>query len=116
MVRILRLAQATLLVAGLGAAVTACTTPIYAQRGGYYRDAERPAYDIGYNEGVRQGQNDARRGRSYSYSDHREYRNADDGYRGAYGDREYYRRAYRQGFQAGYGEGFNRYAYNNGRS
>jgi hypothetical protein len=114
MLRSLRFVQAALLVAGVGIAMTACTTPVYAQRGGgYYRNMDRQAYDIGYNEGVQQGQNDARRGRSYSYQQHSEYRNADNGYRREYGDRELYRQSYRQGFQTGYGEGYNRYT-NNG--
>src|SRR5262249_12094344 len=56
---------AALVVAGAGIAMTACTTPVYAQRGGggYYRDVDRRAYDVGYREGIRQGENDARRGR-----------------------------------------------------
>lgn len=113
MLKSLRFAQAVLIVAAAGSAL-ACATPIYAQRGGYYRDLDRRAYDIGFNDGVRQGENDARRGRTYSFNQHGEYRNADNGYRREYGDREYYRRSFREGFQRGYGEGYNRYG-GNGR-
>jgi hypothetical protein len=109
MLRTLRFVRAALVVAGAGITMTACTTPVYAQRGGYYRDIDRRAYDVGYREGIQQGENDARRNRDFSYQRHNEYRDADNGYRREYGDREVYRRSYRQGFQTGYGEGFNRY-------
>jgi len=116
MKRTLRFFQATLLVAGVGIAMTGCTTPVYAQRGGVYaRDMQRRAYDVGYSDGIRLGENDARRNRASSPNDHSEYRNADNGYSRQYGDREMYRQSYRQGFQTGYSEAYNRYAYNGGR-
>jgi hypothetical protein len=70
---------------------------------------------MGYREGLRQGENDARRGRVYSINSHNEYRDADDGYRRNDGDRESYRRSYRQGFETGYRQSFDRYGQNNGR-
>ena len=117
MVRAHRYLSALLLVIGVGFATSACASQLYgygdAPRGGYEREAERRAYDTGYREGVQQGQNDARRGRDYSYSRHNEYRDADDGYRRGTIDRDLYRRSFRQGFQTGYSESFNRYARNN---
>src|SRR5437773_9493182 len=88
-----------LLVAGVLSATPACAQYTYGQRGGYYRDVERRAYDIGYRDGIRQGENDARRGRAFAYTRHDEYRDADNGYHRGEGDLEFYRRSFRQGFQ-----------------
>ena len=100
------------LLIGIGIATPACAQQIYGYgRGGAYdREFERRAYDNGYREGVREGQNDARRGRDFSYTRHDEYRDADDGYRRGSIDRDSYRRSFRQGFQTGYSEAFNRNA------
>jgi hypothetical protein len=108
MLKALRLVPAALLVA-TGFASTACAAPYYGQRGGYYRNIDQRAYDIGYREGLREGENDGRRGRGYSVQNHNQYRDADNGYRRGDGDREFYRRSYRQGFETGYDQGFGRY-------
>lgn len=108
MLRALQLVPAALLIA-TGFASTACAAPYYGQRGGYYRNIDQRAYDNGYRQGVREGENDARRGRGYSVQSHDQYRDADDGYRRADGDRDFYRRSYRQGFQEGYNQGYGRY-------
>ena len=104
-----------LLAAGVALAAPACADQIYGSgypRGGgvYNRDLDRRAYDNGFREGVEEGQNDARHNRDFSYQRHDEYRDADDGYRRHDGDRDVYRRSYRQGFQAGYSESYNRNA------
>ena len=108
-----------LLLAAAAVSTTACAATAYGSgypRGGVYgRDLDRRAYDNGFREGVEEGQNDARRDRDYSPQRHSEYRNADDGYRRNEGDREYYRRAYRQGFEAGYRDAYNRNARYGGR-
>jgi hypothetical protein len=101
---------ALIVVSGFGS--TACASQLYGQRGVYRTNIDRRAYDNGYREGVHQGENDVRRGRNYSPNSHSEYRNADDGYRRGDGDREFYRSSYRQGFDAGYSESFNRYGAN----
>src|SRR5437773_8117229 len=111
MVRTVRLVPVALLVAA-GFGSTACASQLYGQNRGVYRQVDRRAYDNGYREGVQQGENDVRRSRNYSPNQHSEYRNADDGYRRADGDREFYRNSYRQGFEAGYSESYNRYAAN----
>jgi hypothetical protein len=105
---------AALLMAGLFAA-PACATQTYGYRGprdyGYGAQLERRAYDNGFREGVRAGESDGRRGRQFSYSRHDDWRDADDGYRRDFGDRDFYRRNFRRGFEAGYTEAYNRYGY-----
>ena len=61
-----------------------------------------------YREGLEEGRNDARKGRNYAPSRHGEFRDADDGYNRRDGDREFYRRVYRRGFEVGYRESFDR--------
>jgi hypothetical protein len=116
MLRTHRYLSVLLLLIGVGFATPACANQLYGYgggpRGGYEREAERRAYDTGYREGVQEGQNDARRGRDFSYQRHNEYRDADNGYRRGTIDRDLYRRSFRQGFQTGYSESFNRYARN----
>ena len=68
------------------------------------------AYQRGYVEGRTHGERDRLDGRRFDYARHNDYRDADDGYRRALGDREFYRRVFRQGFQTGYTESFNRVA------
>jgi hypothetical protein len=104
-----------LLAAGVALASPACAAQIYGSgypRGVVNGDIDRHAYDNGFREGVEEGQNDARHDRDFSYQRHNEYRDADQGYHRNDGDREFYRRNYRQGFQAGYTEAFNRNARN----
>jgi hypothetical protein len=99
-----------MLLAVTAAAAPACATPFYQSRGGYPQSFDRRAYDNGYREGLARGRDDARRGREFSYARDDEYRDADKGYRRQYGNRDAYRRMFRQGFQAGYTESFNRFA------
>jgi len=109
---------ALLLVAGVAVAAPACAAQTYGygypRTGGYGRDIERRAYDNGYREGIQEGRNDAQRNRNFSPERHSEFRDADNGYHRSDGDREFYRRAYRQGFQTGYRESFDRIARSNG--
>lgn len=99
-----------ILVVALTIASTACAS------GGYYRyptgartrAVDDRAYSRGYDEGRDRGEADARRNRSFDYRRHDVYRDADEGYRG--GDRNAYRSLFRQGFAAGYDDGFRRYA------
>jgi hypothetical protein len=119
MLRIGRSLPALMLAAGVAAATPACAAQTYGygypRNGGYSRELERRAYDNGFREGAEEGQNDARRGRDFSYQRHDEYRDADQGYRRGDGDFDLYRRSYRQGFQTGYNEAFNRFTAGNGR-
>jgi hypothetical protein len=109
-----RYLPALLLAVGVGMTAPACAAQVYGsgypRGGGYGRDLDRRAYDNGFREGVEEGQNDARHNRDFSPQRHDEYRDADQGYHRDDGDREYYRRSYRQGFEAGYRESYNRNA------
>ena len=99
-----------ILVAALSIATTAC-----ASSGGFHRypaavrSVDDRAYSRGYDVGRERGEADARRNRRFDYQRHDIYRDADAGYRG-YGDRNTYRALFRQGFVAGYNDGFRRYA------
>ena len=95
-------------VLALGLTLAACV-PVYGQYGnrsrsgsnGSYR-VERQIFDSGYQDGYRQGREDARDGDRFDPRGQREYRNADNGrYRSSDA-----RRVYRQGFERGYEEGY----------
>lgn len=96
------------------AGVVATATPACASSQGWYRYptdrviVQDRAYDIGYREGFEHGRDDARRRRPYDYSRHGDYRDADQGYRG--GNRNAYRRVYRDGFVTGYGDAYRQFA------
>ena len=109
-----RIFPALLLTVGVAFSAPACAGQIYRfgppREAMYERGLERRAYDIGFREGVEEGRNDARRHRDFSYQRHDEYRDADQGYHRGDGDRDFYRRSYREGFQAGYSGEYNRAA------
>lgn len=93
---------------------TACAAQTYRYpggNGGYYRELERRGYDYGHRDGLRAGERDGRSGRPFSFNRHDDWRDADDGYRRGYGDRDVYRRSFRNGFEAGYTDAYNRYGY-----
>jgi hypothetical protein len=108
-----RVLPAFALVAALAA--PACASGGYVYRndpyrgGGYGREVERRAYDNGFRDGVKAGEKDGRKGRSFAFDRHDDWRDADDGYHRDFGDREFYRRSFREGFRAGYTDGYNRY-------
>ena len=92
---------------GLSMTGTACASQTrYYSYQPNYRDLERQARANGYREGFQNGQNDARRGRDFQYSRDGDYRNADDGYSRSYGDKETYRRVFRESYVQGYTEGY----------
>jgi hypothetical protein len=121
MLRSLTAVPALVLTAAIGAAASACAS------GGYYpaqqryptqrdsRDVERLAYEDGYRQGFPRGERDAVDRRGYRVDRDGAYRSADAGYRG-YGDRNAYRRFFRDGYEAGYNEGYNRVARYGGRN
>jgi len=105
----------------LGALVAApaCATGGYVYHGGpydrddrgrYARDVERIAHDNGYREGREAGEKDGRKGRSFSFERHDDWRDADEGYRREYGNKDFYRREFREGFRAGYTAAYNQFA------
>jgi len=115
MTKRLRILPAALLAVGALTATSACATYAYGgqrpyDRGGYYNnDIQRIAYDNGFREGVRAGEHDSRDHRRYEPSRHDDWRDGDDGYHRNYGDKNWYRRNFRSGFEAGYSQGFRRY-------
>src|SRR5437762_8512026 len=112
MFKSLRYLPAFVLLAGVLMGTSACASYDYygRQRTGVYRnDIEQRAYDIGYRDGVKRGDEDGRKGRAFSFQRHDDWRDADDGYHRDYGDRRFYSRSFRRGFESGYAEAFNRY-------
>jgi hypothetical protein len=94
-------------------AASGCAAQTYRYSGGrdrnYIREFERRGYDNGYRNGLRAGERDARSGRPFSFNRHDDWRDADEGYRRGYGDRDLYRRSFRNGFESGYTDTYNRY-------
>ena len=60
------------------------------------------AYQRGFRDGERLGEEDARRNRAFNAQSHREYREADAGYDRNDGSRDRYRDEFRRGFTEGY--------------
>jgi hypothetical protein len=106
---------ATLLVALVLAATPACAT--YGADARYpqsLQTTEARAYDVGYREGFEEGRDDARHARPYDPSRHHEFRDADSAYRG--GNRNAYRRLFRDGFTAGYDDAYRQFGRLDGRN
>lgn len=78
---------------------------------GYYqgdRDYNSPS-DNGYRDGVVIGERDAQRNRAFRPNKNDWYEDADRGYNRAYGDKNFYKRQYRQAFEQGYSDGYRRW-------
>jgi len=73
-----------------------------------YQDGRRVAYDNGYRDGLKRGDDAARANRAFNVEREREYRDAENGYNRSYGDRDRYRDDYRGGFSQGYRDGYYR--------
>jgi hypothetical protein len=78
----------------------------YGNYGGSYQ-LRQTALNAGYNEGIKEGRNDRRRGRSSDVRSFSAYQKATTDYSSKLGDRELYRRYYREGFENGYSDGYN---------
>jgi hypothetical protein len=76
-----------------------------------YQNARQQGYSYGMNVGAA----DAQRGQSYSPQRSRYWKNGTDGYNSSYGNRGQYKQVFRDAFEQGYREGFQRYASNNNR-
>ena len=79
---------------------------LYGTYGGSY-ELRQTALNAGYNEGIKEGRNDRRRGRSSDFRNFSAYQKATTDYSSKLGDRELYRRYYREGFENGYNDGYN---------
>ena len=101
-----RYALTGLFVAGL---LTTVPVQSNAQEPSYrYQVANRRAYDNGYRNGLTRGEEDAQTGRTFSFARNPDYRDADLGYRPGAIDLREYQRAFRQGFEAGYSDAYDR--------
>ncbi len=80
----------------------------YGTYGGSYQ-LRQTALNAGYNEAIKQGLNDSKRGRHRNYSEFSAYQKATTDYSSKLGDRELYRRYYREGFENGYEDGWKGY-------
>ena len=109
----MRAASLTRLV--IAAAVAGSTLALPANAAAQVRDrddrgwndrAGSEAFQRGFREGERLGEEDARRGRSFNVQNHREYREADAGYGRNDGSRDRFRDEFRRGFTDGYRQGF----------
>jgi hypothetical protein len=76
----------------------------YGTYGGSFR-LRQTALNAGYNEGIKVGRKDRSRRRESNYQDNSAYRKADKDYSSGLGDKELYRRYYREGYENGYGDG-----------
>jgi hypothetical protein len=74
---------------------------------GSYGNVMRQAQQVGYRDGVNDGQHDRSTGHSFRPTQDDNYKNADRGYTSSYGDKQQYKNAYRQGYEQGYQQGYN---------
>jgi flagellar biosynthesis/type III secretory pathway protein FliH len=65
-------------------------------------ELRQTALNAGYNEGTREGRNDRAKSRHSSLQDFDSYQKATKDYKSRFGDRELYRRYFREAFQRGY--------------
>ena len=86
----------------------------YRNRDRYY--GYENARQTGYSYGMNVGASDAQRGQSYDPQRSRYWRNATEGYDSSYGNRGQYKQVFRDAFEQGYRDGFQRYGgYNRNR-
>jgi hypothetical protein len=72
------------------------------------------AREQGYRDGLSTGASDAQRGQSFSPQRSHYWQNGTDGYNSSYGNKGQYKQVFREAFDQGYREGFQRYGYNRG--
>ncbi|HJY30239.1 MAG TPA: hypothetical protein VJ306_19565 [Pyrinomonadaceae bacterium] len=77
-----------------------------------YENARQQGYSYGMNVGAA----DAQRGQSYNPQRSRYWKNATEGYNSSYGNKGQYKQVFRDAFEQGYRDGFQRYGgYNRNR-
>lgn len=79
--------------------------------GGYGGNAQlrQTALNAGYNNGIEEGRKDRRRGDRFDYRDEGDFQRATADYNSRLGDRELYKRYFREGFANGYEDGYRGY-------
>ena len=86
----------------------------------YRRDRYNNNYNVarqqGYSYGMNVGAADAQRGQSYNPQRSRYWRNATEGYNSYYGNKGQYKQVFRDAFEQGYREGWQRFAGNGRRN
>lgn len=82
---------------------------------GYGNYGYENARQQGYSYGLNVGSGDAQRGQSYNPQRSRYWKNATEGYNSSYGNKGQYKQVFRDAFEQGYREGFQRYGGNRGR-
>lgn len=96
----------------LSSSANAQNYPYYNQNYGYenrnygYNSSYSPALDNGYRLGFGAGSNDRAYRESYRVDRNKTYRDGDSGYRGEYGSRDDYKRAFRSAYEQGYRDGY----------
>ena len=80
----------------------------YGNYGGSYQ-LRQTALNAGYNEGIKEGRKDSRRNESYDFRDEGAYKSATKDYSSRLGDKDLYRRYFRDGFENGYADGYRGY-------
>lgn len=78
----------------------------YGTYGGSF-ELRQTALNAGYNEGIKEGRKDRQSGRYRDVRSFSAYQKATTDYSSKLGDRELYRRYYRDGFENGYSDGLN---------
>ena len=97
--------QAALLITAVAAVTPACAADgVFVGYSQNSRPGENRVFDVGYKRGFEDGRHDARDRRPSDYSRHDEYRRADRD------DRRFDARIFRNGFVAGYNDGYRRFA------
>ena len=94
-----------LLCVGFGASVTGNAQDRNWDRYGNYGGSaqlRQAALNAGYNDGIRAGNDDRQKRRQSNYQDSSAYQQATNGYSRRLGDRELYRRYFREAFESGY--------------
>ena len=79
---------------------------VVERRSGGYPDV---AFDIGYRDGVQAGAKDLQNHDKFDPADHDRYRDGDHDYHDSYGDKEIFKRYYREGYVRGYQDGYGRW-------
>ena len=80
----------------------------YGGYGGSFQ-LRQTALNAGYNNGIQEGRKDRRRGDRFDYRDEGDFQKATEDYSSRLGDRELFKRYFREGFANGYEDGYRGY-------
>ena len=80
----------------------------YGGYGGSFQ-LRQTALNAGYNNGIQEGRKDRSRGDRFDYRDEGDFQRATEDFSSRLGDRELYKRYFREGFANGYEDGYRGY-------